>query len=92
MRCTKEKIMIYVTFKTKTEVFEFAEKSFYSGVGGKVVSTPKEIKLGCGYSVAASDGALSKVRSLISSGDYPTFHGVFRIKKEGTKTVLAKLF
>ena len=84
--------MIYVTFKTKTEVFEFAEKCFYAGAGGKVVSTPKEIKLGCGYSVAVRDGALSKVRELIYGGDYPTFHGVFRIKKEGTKTVLAKLF
>lgn len=84
--------MTIVAFKSKTEVFEFAENCFSAGLGGKVVSTPKEIKLGCGFSVSINDRYAYNAYALIKRGYYPTFHGVYRItKKEGGRVTLSRL-
>ncbi|MDY4186913.1 MAG: putative Se/S carrier-like protein [Candidatus Borkfalkiaceae bacterium] len=83
--------MTIVAFKSKTEVFEFAENCSLSGFGGRVVATPKEIKLGCGFSVSINDRYAYNAYALVKRGYYPTFHGVYRIKKDGGRVSLSRL-
>jgi len=84
--------MTVVVFKTKTEVFSFLEDARYYGIVGSVVSTPKEIKIGCGLSAKISDWHAYKARAVIFNGDYPTFYGVFTLRKTANGFSLKKLF
>lgn len=84
--------MTLVVFKTKTEVFAFIEDIRYLGISASVVSTPKEIKIGCGLSAKISDNGINVAKRIIYNGDYPTFYGIF-IKKLGTaNSSLTKIF
>lgn len=83
--------MTIVAFKTKTEVFEFAENCVLSGLGGKVASTPKELKTGCGFSVVLNDRHVYNALALVRRGYYPTFYGVFRYTKDGARVSVTRL-
>lgn len=84
--------MTVVVFKSKSEVFSFMESAKNAGIGGKVVAVPKEIKIGCGLAVGLSDNYSVAAGSLIRSGDYRTFYGIFKIKRNGFKSSVAKIF
>ena len=83
--------MTVVTFKTKTEVFEFLQESRFYNLQSKIVSMPAEIKIGCGYAVEISQIAYAKAYAIIKRGDYPTFNGIFNIKKQAVKTKIERL-
>lgn len=84
--------MTVVVFKSKTEVFAFIEQARYLGVGASVVSTPKEIKIGCGLSAKISDSQTQLAKKIISSYGYSTFYGIFTIKKIAGTQKLVKIF
>lgn len=83
--------MTIVAFKTKTEVFEFAENCSLAGIGGKVAATPKEIKTGCGFSVVVNDRHAYNALALVRRGYYPTFYGAFKYVKEGARVSVSRL-
>ncbi len=83
--------MTIVAFKTKTEVFEFAESCSFAGFGGKVASTPKEIKTGCGFSVIVNDRYAYNALALVKHGYYPTFYGVYRYTRVGARVSVSRI-
>lgn len=87
---TKGEVMTVVTFKTKTEVFEFLQYAKGFGVKGSIVPLPKEIKIGCGLCVKIAYADAYKCYALIAENYFPTFNGIYTLKKVGGKTVLAK--
>ncbi len=82
--------MTVVAFKTKTEVFAFCEQ--WRGVGNKarVIPTPKEIKIGCGFAVEISASSVGSAYYFIKRGYFPTFLGIFTIKRIAGKTSVEK--
>ena len=83
--------MTVVTFKTKTEVFEFLQESKLYNVQSKLVSMPAEIKIGCGFAVEISQIAYGVAYALVKRGDYPTFNGIYNIKKQEGRTKIERL-
>ena len=83
--------MTVVTFRTKTEVFEFLQESRFYNLQSKIVSMPAEIKIGCGYAVEISQFAYAKAYNIVKRGDYPTFNGIFNIKKQAERTKIERL-
>lgn len=73
--------MTVVTFKSKSEVFEFLHHCKLNGIQSKIVSTPKEIKIGCGLAVEITNGAYYKVYAIIKNNNFYSFNGIFLIKK-----------
>ena len=84
--------MTVVTFKTKTEVFEFLQLCKTSGIRAMLVPIPKEIKIGCALSVQISSMDAHNCYTLIKSGYFPTFNGIFTVKRTGIKSSLIKRF
>ena len=84
--------MTVVVFKTKTEVFAFLEDMRYFHISASMIATPKEIKIGCGLSAKIPDNGINIAKRIIYSGDYPTFHGIFTLKKQGNTSSLTKIF
>lgn len=83
--------MTVVVFKSKTEVFSFMERARRVGIGGKAVATPKEIKIGCGLAVAIADNYAMSAWGIIRNGDFQTFYGIFKIKRNGLKSTLTRV-
>lgn len=84
--------MTVVVFKSKAEVFSFLDKAKAFGISGSVVSTPKELKTGCGLSVGLNDNYATFAVKIVNSGNFPTFFGIFRLKRNGLKSTLTKIY
>jgi hypothetical protein len=82
--------MTVVAFKTKTEVFAFCEEWRGTGSKARVIPTPKEIKIGCGFAVEISPSSLGTAYYFIKKGGFPTFVGIFTVKRVGGKTFIEK--
>ena len=83
--------MTVVTFRTKTEVFEFLQESKFYNMQSKIVSMPAEIKIGCGYAVEILQIGYARAYSIVKMGDYPTFNGIYNLKKQAGKTKIERL-
>ncbi len=83
--------MTVVTFKTKTEVFAFLEEFRASGRKAKIVTTPKEVKIGCGFAVEINSANTSSAYFLIKNGYFPTFNGIFTVKRGNGKSSITKI-
>lgn len=74
-----------VVFRSKTEVFDFigalAEKSVVAGTTG----TPKEARIGCGIAAEVELRHLPVARSLVNSGRFKGFYGIFVIERTGNR-------
>lgn len=84
--------MTVVVFKTKTEVFLFLDQAKAYGINGRVVSTPKELKTGCGLSAGLNDNYAPFAVKIIKNGNFSTFFGIFRLKRSGLKSSLTKIY
>lgn len=83
--------MTVVTFKTKTEVFEFLNALNQAGIRGKIAPTPKEIKIGCGLSVEVPPNSYYQAYLTVKNGYYPTFKGVYSLTKRQNVKILKRL-
>lgn len=84
--------MTVVVFKSKTEVFAFLEDMKYYSAGAVIVGMPKEIKIGCGFCVKITDSAINLAKRLVYGGEYSTFYGIFKIKRQANTTSLTKIY
>ncbi len=73
--------MAVVVFRTKTEVFSFIDDARSAGIGAGVVSVPKEINIGCGLAASVGDNRVMSAWSIVKKNGYPTFFGIFKIKR-----------
>lgn len=73
--------MAVVVFRTKTEVFSFIDDARRAGIGAGVVSVPKEINIGCGLAASVGDNRVMSAWSIVKKNGYPTFFGIFKIKR-----------
>ena len=84
--------MTVVTFKTKTEVFGFLNECRKRGMGASAVAMPKELKIGCGLAVQIFSGHAHQALLLINQGYFPTFNGIYSIKKQAGKSSLTRIY
>lgn len=73
------------SFRSRTYVLRFESLLRLNGISCSVVSTPRQVALGCGLSVSFSCMELGKVKSLLYSIPTFSFLGFYRVK--GGRTV-----
>ncbi len=74
-------------FKSRTQTLRFYERLRGLGVPCDVVNTPRQASLGCGLSVKFPVSYLSHVRRMISSENYYSYGGLFRVNGNTVRPV-----
>lgn len=70
-------------FRSRTHTFSFAELCNERGIFVKIISTPSELNLGCGYSCRFAYSSLSVVKSLLNARNFSSFAGLYRVTQSG---------
>ena len=78
-------------FKSRTQVMAFIESMNLSGVACKMVSTPKEARVGCGTSAEFPLSKLNLAKSIVQRGGFSSFNGFFLLEKRGTHTTTVRI-
>lgn len=80
-----------VVFRSRTQVFSFIDTMKRQGVLVRVVSTPKEAKIGCGISAEISPYEKERAINVIKSENLTSFYGFFMIEKHGNRTTTVRI-
>lgn len=76
---------ITIVFRSKTQVFGLFESMSSAGVPAKIVSAPKEAKIGCALAVETGYENFESIKYLL--GNAPSgLAGVFLTEKRGDRT------
>lgn len=67
-----------LVFRSRQHAVNFVDIMAENGIKGSLVPTPKELSLGCGFSVRFENGFLSEVRELMKRVDSRS-NGLYRI-------------
>ena len=72
------KSYILMVFRSKQHALNYVDVMKQNGIKGSIVPTPKELSLGCGYSIKTENGFLKELVAL--NGRYsPEFNGLYSI-------------
>lgn len=85
-------IFCVAVFKSKTDLFTFMEKLKYNGASVETVATPKEAKIGCGLSAKFDERYFGLTVRLIKSNNYPSFHAIYKVKRQGGRISTYRAF
>ena len=80
-----------VVFKSRTQVMSFSDIMKSEGYPVKLVSTPKEARIGCGISAEISKSHVSVALKIIKKARFSSFYGIFLIERQGNRTSTTKI-
>ncbi len=78
-------------FKSRSQVMSFIENMREHGAPSRLISTPKEARLGCGVSAEFSPSHLSIAKTIVNKVRYNSFYGFFLIEKRGSRTTTIRI-
>ena len=71
--------VIIAAFQSRRDAFSYAEALEGYGVAVRVVGTPARVGTSCGLSVKFPRSAVPVAERVLSSGDYASFLGFYRV-------------
>ena len=74
-----------IVFRSKTQVFEFADILNLYGVRTSVTSAPKEAHIGCNLALEVAYNALPTVKAALSEGSSSGLNGIYAYEKKGER-------
>ncbi len=74
-------------FRSRTDVLTFIDDMRKSSAYAKVVSTPKEAKIGCGISAELSYASINIAKKLIKIKKYNSFHAILLIDNRSVRII-----
>ena len=77
-------------FRSKTEVFEFAERLKQRSIPAGTVGTPKEARIGCGLSVRTDLGFVGEAKKIAVTFD--GFYGIFLIERTPNRSSVTRIY
>lgn len=81
-------MMILAVFRSRSHSLDYAERLQSYGVAAMTVSTPKEVKIGCGLCVRFDARQFTRAQAILKTGKYTTFKGFYKTDYEnGRMTV-----
>ncbi len=83
---------IICVFRSKTDLFAFIDTMKSYGALVFTVGTPKEAKIGCGISARFDERYLFLAKKILKSGEYPSFYGVYKVKRVGIRTTTELIY
>ena len=79
-----------VVFRSRTDVLTFIDDMRKLNAYAKVISTPKQAKIGCGISAEIWAVGLSTAKKLIKIKKYNSFHAILLISNGLVKIIWIK--
>ena len=70
-------------FRSRQQVMKFEQALRREGLPVRVVSTPRDISMGCGLSVRFPIEDAEKVKRLVRTGDHGNLIGIYRAEYDG---------
>lgn len=79
--------MIYLifAFRSRTQSIRFSGELKAAGVVNTLVSTPREVSVGCGLSVKIGESAIGVAAAKLHTLELNTFIGAFRVTHIGSE-------
>lgn len=72
-------------FRSRQQVLRFEQALRQEGINAKVVSTPRDISMGCGLSVRFPIEDAGKVRRTLKTADHSNLIGIYRAEYDGAR-------
>jgi len=72
-------------FRSRQQVLRFEQTLRQQGINVRVVSTPRDISMGCGLSVRFNVEDAEKVRRALKMGDHGNLIGIYRAEYDGVR-------
>ncbi len=82
---------VIAVFRSRAESIKLSTALSEAGVRSTLITTPRELKLGCGLSVRVAEPLFFAMRTVQRRGTYRTFVGYFEFERNGTKSNLGPL-
>ena len=70
---------ILAVFRSRTQALDCRARLNEHGIPAKVVATPSQLKIGCGYSVKFPERFARAVRNVIGAAGYGAFYGYVNV-------------
>ena len=78
-------------FRSRQQVLLMENALRRDGANVKVITTPRDVALGCGLSVRFDMGDLEKVQKVISARKPQNMVGVYRVDREGGRQKISPM-
>lgn len=72
-------------FRSRQQVLRFEQVLRLEGLNVRVVSTPRDISMGCGLSVRFAIEDADRVRRAMRMGDHGNLIGIYRAEYDGVR-------
>jgi len=79
-------------FRSRQQVMRLERQLSAMGVSAKVISTPREVALGCGLSVRFDLNNAAQVSKAVSQMDTANMVGVYRVDMQNGRSRLTSLY
>lgn len=73
-------------FRSRQQVLMFRELLQRSGIGATVISTPKDVSIGCGLSVRFAYGDMARAIAVYKRTAPSALIGFYAVEKDGLRT------
>lgn len=83
---------IIASFRSRSQVFSFADMMKKSGLYNEIVSTPREISLGCGLAVKINQKDIESARIIINRYYYENFSGFYKVIENGFRREVKSVY
>lgn len=70
---------ILAVFRSRTQSVDYVRRLTGYGITAQTVSTPREIKIGCGLSVTFDSAYFARARAVLALGKYSAFKGFYKL-------------
>ena len=75
-------------FRSRQQVMKFENALRRAGIGATVISTPREVAVGCGLSVRFAPGDMQAVQKVLARTKPENLIGLYLVGQQGGKTRL----
>lgn len=83
---------IIASFRSRSQVYSFADTMKKSGLYFEIVTTPREISLGCGLAVKIDKKDISEAHSIINNYYYENFSGFYLVSEKGFRREVKSIY
>jgi len=79
---------VIASFRSRSAVQKYASALRTRGVGCRLISTPKEVAIGCGLSVRFEPSVLHTAKAEYKTGRHSGLIGFYQVSRTGSRTTV----
>ncbi len=83
---------LIASFRSRSQVFSFADMMKKSALFYEIVNTPREISLGCGLAVKINKNDFENVKTIINRYYYENFSGFYLVTENGFRRIVKSVY